>query len=188
MNIPKLEKNKHEYYFVITLAIILVLLVVAIAIVSLNQARTTIQTMKNLPTPVQFTENEQQNINTHISYNKEATTKLLAREEQRIPLAQSDSLAKEHILQLIPAGKNYGIVRSSQTSTIEYVQSLDLFEIEILTINVQQAKNDAENWFKQQGMSQEGICNLPLDYYLNWDVANILKQSNFVFSPLPDGC
>ena len=37
-------------------------------------------------------------------------------------------------------------------------------------------------------MSQQGICDLPVGFYLSPDTANLIKNTNFIFNPLPDGC
>lgn len=188
-----IPKGQRQYYFVIFLGILLVIIVMMIVIISFqqgNQPPSTVQTITpspketqplTQPTSIPFSKPP-------VTYNREASIKILAKEEQRIDLSPSDAQAKEHILQLLPSGQDYGTVYSSNTIIIDYTQSLDLFKVEILTVDVASAKTEAENWFKNQGMSQEGICNLPLSFYLNWDTANILKNTKFVFNPLPDGC
>lgn len=190
----KLVKGRREYYFPIALGLILVIIVFLILIVSLRSNNATISTPQvvlSSPSPTQsepspsivaHTNPQLKNLDIPAAY------KLVTREEQRIPLSQSDTQAKKRILQLLPLGKTYGTVYSSNNVTIEYVQSLDLFDAYILTVDVASAKKEAEDWFKQQGMSQQGICDLPLGFYLYSNVANMLKSTNFIFSPLPDGC
>ena len=188
-------KGHREYYFVLALGLILVIVVFLIGVISLQGKNSNVSTTQTtppssspsisiLPSPstVAQTKPQLQNINIPAAY------KLVTREEQRIPLSQSDAQAKTRILKLLPSGQNYGTVYSSDTVTIEYVQSLDLFDVSILTVDVASAKQEAENWFKQEGMSQQGICDLPVGFYLNQDVANSLKSTDFKFSPLPDGC
>lgn len=190
MNKFTIPKGQRENYFVIALALILVIIVIMIAAISIQQNEITKHSQSPTPTPVASEVNPTQAANTKppVTYKKDASIKLVRKEEQRTPLSATDAQAKAHILQLLPQGQDYGTVYSSNNITIDYVQALDLFKVEILTVDVASAKTEAENWFKQQGMSQEGICDLPLGFYLNFDIANILKTSNFTFNPLPDGC
>lgn len=193
MNKFYLPKGKEEYYFVLALGIILVIIVILIGIISLTQTTPPVTNKEaTLPTPTLAATNNipSQGVYTNppVTYTRDASVKLIQKEEQRTPLTDSDMQAKNNILKLLPEGQDYGTVYSSNNINIYYVQSLDLFKVEVLTINVASAKTEAENWFTNQGMSQEGVCNLPLGFYLNWDTANILRDSGFEFNPLPDGC
>lgn len=190
-----LIKGHKENYFVLGLGVILVIIVFSIAIISFQGSTQTsvnspsaFSSNPSLKVSVAVSPTPEPNTQPPITYNIPASQKLLAREEQRIPLLNSDTQAKNKILSLLPSGQTYGTVYSSNTINIQYVQSLDLFKVEVLTVDVQAAKIEAETWFKQQGMSQQGICDLPLGFYLSWDTSTILKQTNFIFNPLPDGC
>jgi hypothetical protein len=183
-----IPKGQRQYYFVIILAIILVAITISIAVITYQSATqpapiTPAVSLSPSPLMQSFTQTT-----VPLKWNPQASKLLLHREENRTPLSVSDTQAKQRILKLLPAGQNYGTVYSSSDVNIQYVQSLDLFQVETLTINVSAAKNEAENWFKQEGMSQQGICDLPLGFYPNWASANILKQSNFIYNELPAGC
>src|ERR1700683_4641402 len=142
MNSFKVQKGQKQYYFVIVLAIILVIIVILIAIISFTQQpQTNNRTTQEISPPPAIQQIVQ--INTPVKNNQEASLTLLHREEKRTPLSASDNQAKEQILQLLPAGQNYGTVYLSQNIIIEYVQSLDLFEVEVLTINIAAAKREA---------------------------------------------
>lgn len=186
----KLLKGQRQYYFVIALGVILVIVIFLIVIISFqgNTANTLPPTTPtSTPIPSYSPTVTHTNPDLH-NLNIKAASNLVTREEARTPLSQSDMQSKAHILQLLPQGQNYGTVYASKNINIYYVQSLDLFDVDILTIDVASAKQEAENWFKQQGMSQQGICDLPLGFYLSGDSANILDNGNFIFNPLPDGC
>ncbi|HSX08822.1 MAG TPA: hypothetical protein VLF93_01590 [Candidatus Saccharimonadales bacterium] len=186
----QIPKGKREYYFVILLAFILVLVIISIAYILIaqpQQNQTTNTTVQTTVSPTSIPVSIIQP-NTPLKWNPQSSRTFLQKEEQRTPLSSSDSQAKARILQLLPAGQNYGTVYSSQNITIEYIQALDIFEVEIFTINVANAKIEAENWFMQQGMSQAGICTLPVGFYPDSATASILIESDYVFNELPDGC
>ncbi len=123
-----------------------------------------------------------------VSYSSDATDRLIEKVQNHPQLSDSDIAAKQKILSFLPQGKTSGYVYQSSTVQIEYLKSPDAFLAEILTIDIAQSKKDAVNWFKVQGMSQKGICDLPVSFYLNSRVANQLRNLNIKFSPLAEGC
>ena len=131
------------------------------------------------PTPTNIT-------NPPVQYSPSGEQKLIDKVKNRTPLSESDSAAKQKILSTTQ-GKS-GIVYTSPDFTIEYVKSPDIFQVEIKNENIALIKEEAVSWFKTRGLSQEGICNLPVMFYLNWDTANKLRGTNTEFNPLPDGC
>jgi len=186
----KLPRGKGEYYFILALGIILVIIVFGILVISFTQNPQPVQPSTQAPVTTSIYTQEAPTTTPQKKFhlNINAASQLVTREEQRIPLSQSDEQAKARALTFLPVGQNYGDVYVSQNIDIYYVQSLDLFEVEIHTIDVAFAKSEAESWFKQQGMSQQGICNLPLGFYLGSEPASILQQDGYIFNPLPDGC
>lgn len=190
----RIPRGHREYYFVMLLGVILVIIVFLIMIISFQASDTTnVPTHRIIYSPTAPPITSPSTI-PHTrppllhNINIQAASELVTREEYRTPLSQPDAQAKANILKLLPSGQTYGTVYSSNNIDIEYLQSLDLFDVYILTIDVASAKKEAENWFKQQGMSQQGICDLPLGFYLSPDTANLIKNTNFIFNPLPDGC
>lgn len=113
--------------------------------------------------------------------------KLLDYIQNRRPLSEADTKAKTYILGLLQ-GKTSGIVYQNRNYTVEYIQSADLFQVEILTSDTDAAKDDASLWFKNQGISDQGICNLPISFYLNFDVKNEIGETASSFNPLPRNC
>jgi len=103
----------------------------------------------------------------------------------RVPLSPADQAAKERIL--APFNGSSGIIRKTDDYVIEYVKSMDDFEIEILTTNIEDVKRVAEAYLKSQGFSNEGLCNLPVRFYLNYELREKLPSS-VIFNPLPQGC
>jgi hypothetical protein len=108
--------------------------------------------------------------------------------EHRIPLSKDDFYAKDKILQTLPPNEESGTVYQSKNVTIEYIGSADTFQAEILTTDIASAKSEAATWFSSQGMSQEGICDAPLSFYLNYQIKSQLGEEASSFNPLPDGC
>src|SRR3989344_3580635 len=71
---------------------------------------------------------------------------------------------------------------------IDWLPSVNLFQVEIKTIDIFTAKGVAIDWFKTKGFAEEDICALPVMFYLNWEVAQELEGSGLIFDPLPDFC
>lgn len=103
-------------------------------------------------------------------------------------LTAHEKAAKDFILQTILHGYQSGIVYHSKNIQIEYAHDADSFEAEILTTDIELAKAEAISWFKAYGIKDKGICNLPLQFYLNLDIKNKLRESNTTFNTLPEGC
>ena len=80
------------------------------------------------------------------------------------------------------------MVYQSPNVIIDYTRSADSFMAEIETINIDLAKKEANNWFLSQGMSQEGICNYPLQFYIGPQASLALQGKNIVFNPLAPNC
>ncbi|MCL5970893.1 MAG: hypothetical protein M1450_05355 [Patescibacteria group bacterium] len=99
-------------------------------------------------------------------------------------LGQSDIDSKNRILQSL--GGKSGIVYSSPNVEVDYIKLADLFEANIKNGNFYGAKNEVVVWLRKQGLSQTGICNLPLMFSVSWDVSE--KKPGALFSPLPPGC
>ncbi len=184
-------KNRKEIYLLIGLAVVLFLILMGIAFMALvSKPAKDIST--NAPSPSLLTSpSPTPLVNSGVppvSYSSDATDRLIEKVKNHPQLSDSDLTAKQKILSLLQQGKSSGYVYESQNIRLEYLNSPDAFLAEILTFDIAKAKTDAVTWFKSQGMSQAGICNLPISFYLNSGVANELRTSNIIFNPLPDGC
>ena len=126
--------------------------------------------------------------NPPVQYNQNGQQQLLNKFENRPKLSASDQSAKARLLSLLPQGEQSGTLYQTTEFAVDYVHSADLFQVEIRTTSVDQAKTDADNWFLNKGMSQQGICNLPVQFYLSFTVLNQLRGSNIVFNPLAPFC
>ncbi len=87
---------------------------------------------------------------------------------------------------VIPIG-DAGVLAETSEFRIEYY-SPDVFQVEIKTANIADARASAINWFKEQGFNEEDICKLPVTFYLNPEVARKLEGSGVIFNTLPDFC
>ena len=191
-------KRKKEDIVVIVFASILVIIVFIIVLTVRNskvsqlpqQNTVTTQTSTNInstiapPTPTSPSTNG----NPAVLYDSAAQDKLINAIQDRKSLSQNDMVAKANIIAQLPNGEKSGIVYSDPTLNIEYISSADLFQVEIRTTDIQSAKNAANVWFRAHGLSQQAICTMPVEFYLNYDIANHLRQTNIVFSPLGNGC
>lgn len=124
--------------------------------------------------------------NPPVLYDTNAVEKLNALVENRQTLSAQDQKARNTILNSI--GNTSGVFYTSDKVVIDYVKTADQFQVEILSTDITGAKQDAVNWFLSKGMSKEGLCKLPLNFYLNWDIAQKLRGQVTNFNPLPDGC
>ncbi len=174
---------RHKLYLLLA-GILLAIAVFMLSIILNSPPPTSVVDIPNAPTPSPITTKT----NPPIDYSPSQTNKLIEKLTNRTQLSSNDLTAKEKIILLIPQGQVSGIVYRSSTIQIEYINAADEIQVEILTIDIAQAKNDAGVWLKSQGLTQEGICNLPVVFYLNRGVANTLMDSNIIFNPLAEGC
>ncbi|HWY78941.1 MAG TPA: hypothetical protein VNW29_01145 [Candidatus Sulfotelmatobacter sp.] len=124
----------------------------------------------------------QPNDNPPVEYNVEQTKKMLDLVDHRRPLSSMDKQTRDKLVKL----KNPLI--DTTNFGIEYVSEPDEFMVEIRTINIKTAKDETIAWFQKKGLSQEGICHLPIVFYLNSDTAQNLRGIPLKFDPLPLGC
>lgn len=178
-------KLKKEQYLIIILAV--TLLAVASSMIFFILTATPQQPPSATPAPTiptSFISNPK----LPVRYDKPTFDKLVDRVENKRQLAEEDIAAKNRILSILPDGKTSGVLYNSPEIIIDYTSGVDLFQVEILTTNIEGAKEMGAMWFIEQGVSQKGICDLPVDFYLNWEVANELRGRNITFSPLAEGC
>lgn len=121
-----------------------------------------------------------------VRYQKKGFYRLLEIITSRPLLSDNDSSIRKDVLASL--GNKSGLLYESSLVRIEYIKTPDIFEGEILTINIESAKSQGVQWFLSKGMSKEGVCNLPLSFYLNYNVTQQLRGKNFEFNTLPEGC
>lgn len=118
-------------------------------------------------------------------YNTEKIQKDFQRIESKKSLSTTDLNVKKKI---INTSSQSGIVKESIDFKVEYIKSADSFMIQILNNDTNQTKIAAVNWFLNLGMSSQGICNLPLVFYLSPQVTDYYRKNNLQFDPIPNVC
>ena len=81
-----------------------------------------------------------------------------------------------------------GVLSDGPRFRIDYIAVDDLFNIEIKTVAIDEAKEETVSWFEEKGFSREDICKLRIVFYLGADVYEQVKGSGLIFNPLPDFC
>jgi hypothetical protein len=119
----------------------------------------------------------------NINYAPNSLGKAHVKLTSRIPLSPSDVSAKNN---LIAASEN-GIINETSQYSIEYISAFDHMEVTLLTTSIDEAKTQAETYLKNAGLSQNGLCNLPVIFSVEYSVRKKLPD-NTVFNPLPNGC
>lgn len=80
-----------------------------------------------------------------------------------------------------------GTLSDDPNFRIDYIAP-DIFQVEIKTTNIVDARENAIAWFKDKGFSGDDICNLPVTFYLSGEVAKQYEGSGLVFDSLPEFC
>ena len=181
----KFQMKKKEDFFVLGFGIILVILVVAIAVITTDSKNNLPKEVPPQPSP---TITDESSFVPPPIYNQRAQDRLLAKIENRKALSEQDAAAKIQILKFLPTGQKSGVIYESPNIRIDYTNGADLFQVEILTTKLNSAKEEGNKWFRDQGISQQGICDLPIDFYLSWEVAQVLQGKYVSFNPLAPGC
>lgn len=127
---------------------------------------------------------ENQNPSQPLNYDLDGQKKLLKYLSSPEKLNDKDLAIKKAIISSL--GDRSGVIHSSPIVELDYIKSADLFEANIKTINFDEAKNEIIDLLKSKGLSQKGICNLPLMFSVGWSVSE--KSVGVRFSPLPPGC
>lgn len=187
-------KKRLKTVIIIILASILLFIGLMIILLSLQNPQAGKQQISPtfFPTPTSELNISEfpENTTLPIKYDKAAEDRLVEKMQNRETLSSKDTDARDKILSMLQ-NEDSGVVYRSKNIIIEYVTGPDLFQVEILTTDVEQAKLEASIWFAAQGMSENGMCNLPIMFYINSEIREKFRESTkegYVFSPLPKGC
>ncbi len=101
-----------------------------------------------------------------VQYNTEQSNRLVDKVQNRSSLSTTDANIRSRLIQQV--GGKSGVIQQTDSYRIEYLYAPDMFQIELTANNVQHSKAQAADWLKSTGLSQEGICNLPVSFYVNW--------------------
>lgn len=118
-----------------------------------------------------------------MNYADADTKKMLDSVGNRKPLSESDQR-----IRAILTTDFANPLSETESYYLEYLSEPDQFMVEIRSVDIDGTKNQVNEWFHSQGMSSDGICNLPVVFYMNPTTAENFRNKNVEFSPLPLGC
>jgi hypothetical protein len=162
-----------ENYVVFIMAGVLLIVVLGIALV-LSQPSKNTETAVISPTPFTST----------LTYDKDAGDRLAQKMVSPQPLSDADHAAKEAII----ANAKADTIYTSANVQVSYDRDLDIFQGEILSTNIQRAKDETKQWFLSHGVSEQGVCTIPVTFTLSSDVEMRLPTGATDFDPLAPGC
>lgn len=119
-------------------------------------------------------------------YNLERLKEDFRRISNRQSLSTTDQAIRDKLTKKL--NNKSGVLEDNNSFKIEYVSAPNSFMVEIKGSTTDQSKKEAENWFKQKGLSNQGVCNLPVVFYLAPESAEALRRDDRQFDPVPDGC
>lgn len=181
-----MDVNKLGDYISFSIALGLMLTIIGLSVYT-YMATNTVITSENLPEPTPIVESAVHS-KTDTLYEEDATARLVRRIKEREPLSDSDAAVKQSIINTqVPDSDNW-VVYYSDNVQVFYIVSADVFMAEIETPDIAKAKADVNVWFRNQGMSQEGICNAPVMFYLSSEMLEKLDRRDIRFNPLPNSC
>lgn len=183
---------KRTYILILGLFLV-VLLLGTILVLSLlqpkNQSPTT-STVLPTPTPVAYSIPRKPKTLTTPSiptvFKPKETQKILQALEYRQPLSTIDAKIKTKLINSVP--QNAENIITNNEFAVDYIQPLDLFQVEIKISNIDKAKTDAVTWFLSEGMTNDGVCKLPVTFYLEYSILQQIKEQGIQFSPISNGC
>ena len=161
-----LNLDRTKKIFLIIGAAVVVLYVLAIVFFTLFGQKVT--TEKEMPAPTgtyqpQGSANYQRN--RPASLTGDAIERLIADIENRKALPTEDTKIRADLAS--KTDKKTANVYSSPAFNVRYVADQDLFQIEILTEDIDYARTEAFRWFKLKGISESSICDLPTIFFKN---------------------
>lgn len=77
------------------------------------------------------------------------------------------------------------LLARSKNYTIEYIPAADVFWVSVGGEPVEEARQQAETWFRDFGLAQIDLCDLPVRFLL---AGFSLQAAHPDFSSLPTGC
>ena len=84
--------------------------------------------------------------------------------------------------------ESVSVIYHTDLVQIKYVKGPNDFEAKIISTDVKKAKDQTIQYFRGLGLSNDGICKLPLVFYPSLEVKAQLASEGKIFSLLPDFC
>ncbi|HSW88085.1 MAG TPA: hypothetical protein VLG12_02890 [Candidatus Saccharimonadales bacterium] len=137
------------------------------------------------PTPIQNATNNTGTNRTPLLPSTKTNTESTfeKRIDQRPVLSASDTIAKQTAI--VSIKQNPDAIYETNEYKIMYIESYDMFQVEISTTNVKQAEDDVLAWFTTKGISKDAVCKIPVEFYLSFSLKQQLNQG---VPPLFYGC
>ena len=170
----------------ITILILIFIFVIYLLFFTKNKQQSVTPVQEPTPT-IRITTTPIEPTNT-LRYPAGSIGNIVNKVKNKQPLTEQDQQIKNQLIQISQKDSDNGSVYQTNDYIITYDSDFDDFEIELLSPQIQTAKTNAINWFKNQGLSDNGICNLPLVFFINGNTKLELQNQNITFNPLPDFC
>lgn len=170
----KMNNNKSPFS---TLIIIIILILGLISYIVITRLVMGPIQGKNNPTNNKDTSS----IPVKVTYDPSKSDQLVKISEDRPKLQSNDQTIRGQLIS--KSNNDTGIIIDENNYIISYLKPLDIFEVEITSGNVKENHLSATKWFLAQGLSQEGVCKLPVSFYVGFQTDQSIEVN-----PLPDGC
>lgn len=175
--------NKNRIILITIIGVVAALAVIVIlSLLILGPAKKT----PPLPPVVQYSPAPKPKTPVIITYDDQKRDQLVDKIAGKKKLSLQDLQVKDKVLTSL--NNKSGVVYNDPSYITVYLSAPDIFQVEISTTDYQRAKTDATEWFKAQGFSFDGICNLPIQFYLSAQTKFDLQNKDINFNPLPEGC
>ncbi len=168
-------------YLLIGVLVITILLVAALAFFQRGKPQQLGQLPSSSPKPISTLNPTQKPV-----YNIQDSEKDYQRIISSKTLSPTDSNIRQELIG--KAASSSGILNQNSNFKAEYVPGPDEFMVALLNTNAEVAKKSAHEWFFSLGLSQDGICHLPVVFYLGPEVSSYYRRNNLEFNPIPQGC
>lgn len=170
---------------VIIIGIILIILIF-VTLLFLEKLKTKPKQNPTNPTPPTASRITEKTA-TSVRYNADKSRTLLKTLLERpTPTTQTDAAIREQLVASLSG--NSGTLSETTTYKLDYVKAPNDFEAEIKTANASSAKQEVVSYLLLKGLTNDGICKLPLVFFLDFQVLNSYRLSGKTFSPIPDFC
>ena len=101
-------------------------------------------------------------------------------------LSLSDAQAKQNLIASFAPDQDP--VYMTDEFKISYIRTYDMFQVEIETTDIKKAETDVVAWFAARGISKDGVCKIPVQFYPTFSIDQQLRQQGIETPPLADGC
>lgn len=166
-------------YIILALPLIVFLAIIVFFFVVNTSQKKVVENIPPTPTPISQSK-------PLVPYKPGSFDRMVQLETNRQQLSATDMAIRKNLI--AQADSNTGKIYAAPSFSIKYVEPFDIFQAGLLTTDLDSGRRDAINWLKSQGLSDQGICNLPFSFYLPYQTAIQFQGKNVTLNPLPDGC